>query len=536
MKKFSFKIALTLFIIAISFSCAKRGRISGGAKDITPPKLLKAVPENYSTEFNDNEIKIYFDEYVKLDDLQKQLIISPPLKYDPIITPLGSSSKYITIKILDTLDENTTYSINFGQSIVDHNEGNPFSYFKYIFSTGKHIDSLTLSGTINDAERRTPDKFVSVMLYRINESFSDSIVYKEKPTYITNTLDSTNVFQLENLKTGKYLLVALKEENQNFIFNQSEDKIGFFNEVITIPSDTTYNLKLFKEKTNFKAGRPKSKSKNSIVFGYQGDHESMKIKLLSETSTKTTSLITKLKDKDSLKYWYTPEVTNDSLLFEVSHNGKIQDTFTVRPRNKENDSLTFAATRGTLKFDGAFEISANNPIVGYNVDNMKIFNTTDSVAVSFTPEFKSLSNTLKLSFELKEEKNYKVEILPYSFKDFFGNRNDTLRYTLSTRSYSDYGNVRVKLKNAPSGNLIVQLTDGDAKVLYELQGNSSDVYDFKNIDPNTYYLRVVVDRNNNKRYDTGNYLKKIQPERISYFPKALDVRPNWDLEQEFILR
>lgn len=536
MKQYSFKIVLLLFITAIIFSCAKRGRISGGTKDITPPKIVKAIPENYSTDFNGKEIKIYFDEYVKLEDLQKQLIISPPLKYDPIITPLGSSSKYITVKILDTLAENTTYSINFGQSIVDHNEGNPFSYFKYVFSTGKHIDSLTLTGTVNDAERRTPDKFVSVMLYRVDESFNDSIVYKEKPTYITNTLDSTNVFQLENLKSGKYLLVALKEENQNFVFNQSEDKIGFMDDIITIPSDSTYNLKLFKENTNFKTGRPKSKSKNRIVFGYEGDHKAMNIKLLSETTPKTTSLITKLKNKDSLNYWYKPEVTNDSLLFEISYNNKIQDTFTVKPRNKENDSLTFTATRGTLKFDGAFEISANNPIVGYNVERMSIFNSKDSTNVPFTPEFKTISNTLKLAFQLKEETTYKVEILPYAFKDFFDNRNDTLRYTLTTRTYADYGNIRVKLKNAPSGNLIVQLTDADAKVIYELQGDREAIFDFKNIDPNKYYLRVIVDRNNNKLYDTGNFLKRIQPERISYFPKELDVRPNWDLEQEFIMR
>ena len=206
------------FLFILSFTdCAKRGRPTGGLKDSIPPVIIKSSPENYRINFNENEIKIYFDEYIKLKDLNKELIISPPFKNQPNITPL-STSKYIKIKITDTLKENTTYSFNFGKSIVDNNEENAFKYFKYIFSTGDFIDSLSLKGNIKDALLLNPESPTTVMLYEVNETFKDSIIYLEKPTYITTTQDSTQTFELTNLKEGKYLLIALKEKNNDYIF------------------------------------------------------------------------------------------------------------------------------------------------------------------------------------------------------------------------------------------------------------------------------------------------------------------------------
>ncbi|NQY04812.1 MAG: Ig-like domain-containing protein [Flavobacteriaceae bacterium] len=535
MKRFSLKPILFFFILLIVFSCAKRGRIGGGEKDTTPPVIVRSIPENYSVNFDNKEIKIYFDEYVKLKDIQKQLIISPPLKYDPIITPLGTPSKYITIKIQDTLPENTTFTVNFGQSIVDNNEENPYPFFKYVFSTGDFIDSLNVKGTINDAVKLKPEQFVSVMLYKIDSTFSDSIIYKEKPTYITNTLDSINIFQIENLKAGKYLLMALKEETTNYIYNPKTDKIGFLKEYITVPTDSIYNIVLFNEELPVKAGKPKFKSLNKLAFGYEGDHKKMKINLLSDTPSHYKSLITKQKDLDSLNYWFKPTFEQDSLIFEVTDNLKYRDTFTVKLRKKLNDSLSFNGSRGDLRFYDHFKISANNPIVSYNKDLIKILDK-DSSEVTYNDTFDELSNTLELSFEVKEQEKYKVTFLPEAMTDFFENKNDTLAYNLTTRTYADYGNVRVRLKNAPDIPLIVQLTDEKGKVFYELPGKANELFDFRYINPSKYYLRVLFDENGNGKYDTGDFLKKIQPERISYNSGQFDVRPNWDSEQKFILK
>ena len=285
-------------------SCAKRGSITGGLKDTIAPVLKSSYPKNFSSDFKGTEIKLTFDEFIKLKDLKKQLIISPPMKNEPLILPT-SVGKYITIKINDTLQPNTTYSFNFGQSIEDNNEGNPLNQFKYVFSTGSTIDSLSISGAVKDAYTKDVESFVSVMLYEVNDKFKDSVVYKEFPRYITNTLDSLKTFKLENLKAGKYLLVAMKDYGSNNKFNPNKDKIGFKKQFITIPNDTVFELKLFKEVLPFKALKPVQVSGNRLIFPYEGKSDGMKLALKNK-ETDLPIIITKFPKKDSLQIWYKP--------------------------------------------------------------------------------------------------------------------------------------------------------------------------------------------------------------------------------------
>ena len=385
------KVLVIISVLCICIaSCAKKGRPSGGKKDIEPPVMLNASPENYSTNFSGNEIKILFNEYVKLNDINKQLIISPPLKIKPLISPQSGASKYVKIKIYDTLPPNTTYSFNFGKSIVDNNEGNPYQYFKYVFSTGKTIDSLQLNGSIRDALSKTADSFVSVMLYEVDSTFTDSTVYTKSPRYITNTLDSATTFQFENLKAGKYQLLALKEESDNFIFNQKTDKIAFKKEFITIPNTETHELILFKEIENYHALKPKHERLNRIKFRYEGQTtEDIGIKLLSDVTLE--SMVTKPIDNDTLNYWFKPKVELDSLNFTMSYQKQI-DTFNVRIReNVKTDSLAFKPVTRSLTLDGDYQISSTVPVT--KIDNSKIqILDKDSVVVPFKISIEKLTN------------------------------------------------------------------------------------------------------------------------------------------------
>jgi uncharacterized protein (DUF2141 family) len=268
-------------VLALS-QCAKRGTPSGGEKDITPPKLLSAEPENMTINFKAKKIRLYFDEYIKLKDVQKQLIVSPPLKYNPLITPQGSASKFIEITIKDTLKENTTYTLNFGQSITDNNEGNPNSFLTYVFSTGSYIDSLTVSGVVQDAFNKKVGQFISVMLYELDSTYTDSTLYKRPPNYITNTLDSSTTFKLNYLKKGKYALFAVKDEGKNNLFDQEVDKIGFVTDTITLPTDSTYVLSLFKEIPDYRVAVPSYVAQNRILFGYQGESKNIVIEPLTK--------------------------------------------------------------------------------------------------------------------------------------------------------------------------------------------------------------------------------------------------------------
>jgi uncharacterized protein (DUF2141 family) len=534
MKRILSNLLLLITLGLLFTQCANRGTPSGGEKDITPPVITKSVPENYSTNFTAKEIKIYFDEYIKIKDVQKQLIISPPMDPEPEITPLGSASKYITIKIFDTLQPNTTYAFNFGESIVDNNESNPYPYFRYVFSTGATIDSLQVDGRIEDALNQKPDNFVSVMLYEVNDSFTDSIIYKKKPKYITNTLDSTSFFKLENLKAGTYLLVALKDNNSNFTFQQKEDKIGFRKEYITVPTDTSYVLKLFKEVVNFKAARPKLVSGNKIAFGYEGDYEQMKINLLSNSPDGFEHAVFKDAKADSLYYFYKPEIKSDSLLFQVTHTG-YADTLMVRTRSLPKDSLIVTAkSSSTLKLNEDFKLTANIPLKGLDESKVSIL-AKDSSKIAFTSAFESITNTYTFKFNKQEENTYKIKLLPGAVKDFFETENDTLDFTVRTKPLSDYGNLRLTLENAVYP-VIVQLVTPQGEVKAEAFSTKPEPIDFIHVTPADYLIRVIYDTNGNKKFDTGNYLNNLQPERVSYYPQVLEVRTNYDYIETFILK
>ncbi|NND25227.1 MAG: Ig-like domain-containing protein [Flavobacteriaceae bacterium] len=515
-------------------NCANRGSPQGGVKDTEPPVITKSIPENYSTNFNSKEIKIYFDEYIKIKNLQRNLIISPPMDPQPEITPLGTASKYITIKINDTLATNTTYAFNFGESIIDNNEDNPYPFYRYVFSTGNYIDSLQVSGSISDALDRTVEEFVSVMLYDVDSTFTDSIVYKEKPKYITSTLDSTSNFTLDNLKAGKYLLVAIKDQNSDYKFQQKTDKIGFVNEYISLPTDTSYTIELFKENVDFKATRPRLLAGQKIAFGYEGDHEAMKIKLLSNRPQDYMERITKDQKRDTLFYWFKPEIASDSLSFEVSHVN-YSDTLNVKIKDQTKDSLVVTALQSRfIPFDGPFELEGSVPFESVNEQLISIMDK-DSILIKFNTSLDTLNNRLGIDFNKIENNNYKVRLLPGAVTDFFEDTNDTLNFNLKTRSFSDYGNLRLTLKNAKYP-VIIQLIDEKNDLVAEKYATQEAVLDFNNILPNRYYLRVIFDDNGNRKYDPGIYLKKTQSERVSYYPEVLEVRASWNLIEEFTLK
>ncbi|PTM06780.1 MAG: hypothetical protein DA407_11330 [Bacteroidetes bacterium] len=534
MKRFLSNLLLLISVGLLFAQCANRGTPSGGEKDITPPVITNSEPENYTTNFTATEIKIYFDEYIKVKDLQKQLIISPPMEIEPEITPLGTASKYITIKIFDTLQPNTTYAFNFGESIVDNNESNPYPYYRYVFSTGATIDSLQVNGSVEDALDQKPEEFVSVMLYEVDSTFTDSIIYKKKPKYITNTLDSTSTFKLENLKAGKYLLIALKDKNNNYTFQQKEDKIGFKQAFITVPTDSLYVLKLFKEITNFKADRPKQISGNKIAFGFEGEYENMKINLLSSVSNNFENRIIKDSKTDSLYYFFKPDITSDSLVFQVS-NTNYSDTLTVKTRTLEKDSLVVSGkSTSDLKLNEDFIITANNPLMSLDASKVTIM-AKDSSMVSFKNTFETITNSYTLAFEKKEESSYKIQLLPGALKDLFGAENDTLNFNVRTRALSEFGNFRLILQNAVYP-VIVQLVSPKGEVKAEKYSTKPEPLDFIHITPANYLIRVIYDTNGNKKYDTGNYLKKMQSEHVIYYPDLYEIRAYYDYTETFILK
>lgn len=515
--------SILLLLIFTICSCAKRGSIDGGRKDTIAPVLKMSFPENGKTNFTGNEIKFTFNEYVKLKDLNKQLIISPPMKRNPEILPT-TPTKFLTIKIKDTLLPNTTYSFNFGQSIEDNNEGNPYRQFKYIFSTGSYIDSLKLNGVVKDAYNKTVDNFVSVMLFEVNEKFNDSVVYKQNPRYITNTLDSLTSFQIQNIKAGKYLLVALKDKNNNNKFDPKEDKIGFQKQYISIPNDTLFELELFKENLQSKVFQPKQSSGNKIILPYQGKHKNRKIEL-KNGETLLETIVTKYPEKDSLQVWYQP-IKIDTLKMIVDN-----ESFKIKIKDQKKDTISFSPKQvSEIGFKESYSIHSNTPLVKFDVSKIAIKNK-DSVAVDFKTRYDDLNQNFIIDFKKEALEKYKIKILPNAFNDFFGKTNDTLSYKINTKNLSDFGNLKLIIENIKQFPVIVELTDEKGKTIYSEYSEKEKTLNFDLIDPAKYTIRLIYDSNKNKEWDTGNYLEKHQTEEVIYFSKIIDVRANWDVEQ-----
>ena len=526
-----------LLLVAALWQCARRGSPSGGPKDITPPQLIRTEPDSMTINFKAKRIRLYFDEFIKLQDIQNQLIVSPPLKYQPEIKPQGAASKYLELKFKDTLRENTTYTINFGQSVQDNNEGNPSSFLTYVFSTGDYIDSLEVAGVVRDAYTKKADPFISVMLYEIDTAYTDSTIFKRPPNYITNTLDSTVIFRLKNLKEGKYKLFALKDEAKNNLFDQNVDKIGFMEDTLTLPSDSTFLLTLFKEVPNYSIAVPSLTAKNRIQFGYFGDASNIEIKPLLPLPDSVSTKIIKERDKDTLNYWFTP-FEMDSIVFTVTNEKeKVIDTFTVKSRKVELDSLQLNPSQsGSLNFTDPFYIGANTPIT--KIDTTKIsMMDQDSLAVAFTTDLDTLENKVDFDFRVKPSQNYQIDLLPGAITDFFGETNDSIVYNLSTQSYAELGNLTFNIEADSSAYpMILQLTDEQGKLKREVFVTEAKPVVLNNIEPAKYFIRVIFDANANQTWDTGNFLKKRQPEKVVYYPDTLKIRANWELEETFTIR
>ncbi|NJW52928.1 Ig-like domain-containing protein [Salinimicrobium oceani] len=533
MKRHAVRLMVVLSLFSSSLSCAKRGTPDGGPLDEEAPRYVRARPENFTTNFDAREIRIYFDEYVKLTDPQRQIIISPPMDPRPEITPLGTASRSIRIRINDTLQPRTTYTINFGRSITDNNEGNPLSFFTYAFSTGPYIDSLSLRGQVRDALLMAPDPYISVMLYEVDSTYTDSVVYTQVPRYVTNTLDSATTFQLNNLKEGTYQLVGMRDVNNNYTFDPQTDKIAFAEELITLPTEEEFDLTLFKELLEGSFERPQQKNDQHLIFGYRGLvlADSVSISAL-DVPEGFESRITKDVATDTLHYWYKPNLERDTLKFVVA-TPRRTDTLIARLKTMKKDTLqfTFEPTSG-LGLNQPLKIKPSTPLTIIQDSLVKIVDQ-DTLSVPFTASYDQWNNEYLVNFSKTEKQTYRVTALPGAFTDFFGRENDTLRSQVRTPALADLGNLVINLLRVEEFPVIVQLTSEKGEVAAERYSTGRTSLNFDNIKPGNYFLRLIYDRNENEQWDTGSFLGRQQPEEVVYFPELINVRANWDVSQPF---
>ncbi|MDC1034376.1 Ig-like domain-containing protein [Flavobacteriaceae bacterium] len=529
-------IYIVLSIVVIS-GCAKRGSPSGGPVDSIPPVLINASPKINSINFDSKEIRLTFDEFVKLDNVDEQLIISPPInKSSYEVKPLNGVTKKVFLEFIDSLETETTYSINFGNSIKDNNEGNPLTFFSYTFSTGETIDSFYVKGNISDAFDKETDDYISIHLYRIDSIFNDSIIYNNRPTYISNSLDSTS-YQFKNIKEGKYLILALKDIDNNYFFDPFYDKIGFIDSLITLPRDSIINFKLFKEETSLIWNKPHFINSEKIGFGYYGKLDLKNIKIESSLPDSVNYTYTKENEKDTLIFWLSRN-SFDSLNFNLIEKDTTKLVTVKFDRAKDTliDSLSISPkTTSIIHLKETFKLSSNIPLKNIE-DSLITIRDIDSLIVPFTTSINDNLDQIDIKFEVSPSDNYRLLILPEAIKDVRGVSNDTLQYNVVSQSLEDYGNVYLDVIRNSNSKFILQMIDSNGEVIRVFKNVNQDAtYNFDYVRPGKYIFRLIEDDNNNDKWDTGNYLKKIKPERVYYFSNELEVRANWDLNETFNL-
>ena len=528
----------SFILILLLGACAKISSPTGGPKDTEAPEVTQYTQQNKALQVPTDlgEIRMNFNELVKLKDAG-QIVISPPMEKSPTFSPQGSAKKYVSVVFNEPLKENTTYSINFGQSIEDNNEGNKLKNFSYVFSTGNSLDSLQYEGNIRKINSFNYDDKTVVGLYKWDDNYADSTIFKQKPYYIARP-DSLGNFKFQYLAEGDYAIIGLDDKNKNLKYDAGVDGLAFMKEKIHVPSTEKSQLITFVEAEKFALKTGSYEEWGKIRIEMKGNPEPKSIEVKSLDKAYENGMITYSPTHDSLYYWFKP-ATTDSLKesrdgefqLAVARDGKWLDTLKIRKKiNYRPKKIELKQTQ--LNDDlGIVEFISETPLIKVNSDLISVENK-DKKPVNFTAIIDE-KNPLRMvvDFPKKYENTYKITLKSNAITDFFDKNNDSLKTEVKIAAEQEYGNLKVMLKNAPTTHFWVQLMK-DNKVYREVYTNQN-IITFKALKSAYYTLKIKVDENENGQWDTGNYFAKKQPEPIYFNFEPTFIKPYWDIDVEW---
>lgn len=517
----------------IVFSCAQIVPLSGGDQDLEPPKELGSIPGNGSLHFTGNEITIEFDEFIQLQNLQSQLIVSPLMDEKPEITVKG---KKLVISLPDSLRENTTYSLNFGEAITDITENNPVPNYKYVFSTGDYLDSLSYSGSVVNAFDLTPPEKMVVLLY---DQLEDSVPYLSRPRYVAIT-DKEGKFSIGNMAAGTYKVFAINDINGNYLFDLPNEQIAFLKEPVQVnQNQNNAVLEVFEEESKQQfVLKSENKEYSKISMILNNPAEGIELQVLSENVPADSWLLEKNKTEDSLTLWLTRPLGIDRLELELRDREKVIDTLDISLlSDKKWDEKSLPVLTNCSKiFDlnKALQIRSGRPVKVAHPELIQLFE--DSTAVSIdVRSVNELNSVFQLNYSFKEQTRYKLMIPKGTFRDHFGLYNDTIQVDFTSKASSDYGTIALTVEPNFNENYIVQLYKNKQRVEQQfLQGQAA--INYKYLKPGNYELKLIVDSNNDKKWTTGQYLEHRQPEKVYYYEKQIVLKANWDNEINWIIK
>lgn len=548
--------SLTLYALA----CATIVTPTGGPKDITPPKMVSSQPKDLATNFKGNKLILNFDEYIQLKTPEKFLLISPPLSKLPDIKVKGRA---VVVKLGDTLRRNTTYNFYFGEAIVDITEGNPITNFNFAFSTGPEIDSLSLSGNVTDAFSRMPAKGVIVMLYK---DFGDSVPMKQIPTYVSRTSDNGN-FHFNSLASGKYRAVALLDGNNDYMYDLPTEMIGFDSDSVQpyynainlndsvalkkadLKKETLISINLFPEPDSTqRVLKSVIAATNKLLIAFRYPTKNPVFRALNLPDSLPWSIKEWNRTNDTLSAWLLNKP--DTLKLQVSDHGIVFDTVKIatamkvtgKPRKtKAPTPLDYATSLSNrqLGYNKPLLLTFANPVKEYNFQALEFTRRTAKDTSTFSPVLQftdSIHRHLKVTYNWNATDKYDIYIPKGSFTDIYRDSCDSTHVDFQMKPMEDYGTFAVIInRKDKSFPVIIQLLTEKGMVVDQRIITTEKRADFGLLSPGKYGLKAIMDANANGRWDTGKFIKKIQPERVLVHPKIFEVRTNWELEETWDL-
>ena len=518
--------SLLILIATLIYGCAAMQTPQGGPRDTTPPKVLKMTPENLTTNFNAKKIVIEFDEYVKLNNEFKEFSISPELEKAP---ELKAKLKKLEITLPDTLEKNTTYTLNFGKSIVDLNEANELKNFNYAFSTGPTLDSLSISGNVTNALTGEAEIETTVFILPLSR---DSLFGKKRAPIFTLT-DSSGNFKLNNLKKDTYKIYALKEKGGDRIYQQISDELGFVKNPLVLDKNIdSIHLSVFKEVAkNFRVMDSKLNADGSISMSFNKPLKSPDLTVISPSNIDQGKQFQFNKTKDSVSLWLN-DLSFDSIKVAIKDQGKTLDTikFSRSKRDTYNRivSISDNLESGNLNPFKDLVISFNLPIK--NLDESKIILLEDSIPRKFTLG-KDSTNLLKyhIKYKWRAKEEYILLLRENAATAIFDAKNKEITKKFTLGDANDYGSLTLNVEPTDTAKrYILEIVNKDKNVIASYPIAKKTDVKLSNYKQGIYFGRIVYDENKNGIWDTGNLEEGTQPEAIWYNTKELSIRANWD--------
>nr|WP_319510844.1 Ig-like domain-containing domain [uncultured Draconibacterium sp.] len=579
-----FIVAMLAWVVIIS-SCANIGMPAGGPRDSVPPVLLETSPEYRALNFNKDNVRFTFNEYLQTDKISEQLVISPPLEKRPLIK---TKSKTLIIEFNEDLKDSVTYSLDFKNSIVDNNEQNPLKNLRFSFSTGPEYDSLRVAGRVINAFNLEPNEDGSLLV--LHSNLHDSAVFRVRPDYIAKT-DEEGLFMIDNIASGTYNLFAINDMNNDLMYNEGAEEIAFL-DTLVIPeahfhaeADTVVSgvdSMLVLGHTHFSpepffmryimedifeqyVESTERESRNKCLFLFNEsiadtfsvnliDHEASDWQLF-EYGTKKDSVLMWITDTmvsryDSLymELAYTqldsagqPYVQNDTILMHYA-DPKEEPEKRNRRRGKEEDEeepkpepvpqFTWQTDiPSTMDLNGVIRFVSPEPVQSFDPSMVKMYLADDTLKYALpinVQEDTSKYRSYYLRYNWEPQTSYTFEIDSAASTNIFGISSKAFSKTFSTREEDYYGSLEFNFTNVTMP-MIVQIlkNNDDEEVLRQSTISENGSVIFQYLAPEKYKVKVIYDANGNGKWDAGSFQDKVQPERVAYVQEVIKLRSNW---------